>query len=112
LRTSGVLKAAISAFFLVSKKRPSADMSVSMAARSMASVLPELMNEAIERRIIRRLRSFVGCDRAHQVGSIGRATEDGPEGLLIFPNRREATAASMPGWPISSGLTIGSVACS
>jgi hypothetical protein len=67
-------------------------MSVSMAARSMASVLPELMNEAIERRIIRRLRSFVGCDRAHQVGSIGRATEDGPEGLLIFPNRREATA--------------------
>jgi hypothetical protein len=46
-------------------------------------------DEAIERRIKQGLRSFVGRDRAHQVRSIGRATKDGLQGLLIFPDRRE-----------------------
>src|ERR1700724_2083408 len=69
-------------------------------------------NEVIERRIERYQRPFVGGDCVHQIGAIGRPKTCRKASLYSSIAAILAMAASMLGWPISFGLTIGSAACS
>src|SRR3989454_10939054 len=45
-------------------------------------------DEAIERRVERQLRAFVGGDGAQQIAGVGWSAEDLSEGVLVFRDRK------------------------